>query len=469
MKTNVNGGGKRVFHLQLALLLIAIGFRLYFMHWSIEPLVSNDTTSYLDMAEGIVEGKGFTKDSEGIRTPGYPLFLSLFASVFGDNSLSFVIVAQTLLGITAAELVFLLTWQIFNNPWLSLITGLAVALDPAVAQYERYILTEGISTFLVILVFWLLVQVLIKPDYSKAIFLGLSMGYLALCRPAFAALPLLVAALVWLAPHLSDCKGISFKIVLLLLAVGVLLPGLWTARTFSRYRVSSISTLGGAQLFEHVGGFLEDIQFDTEQEKQVQSLYLKYRDLQIERTGSIKETYWSADDELMRVTGLDRASLTRLLNGMAKKGIKQAPLAYYSSVKAAWKVFYYPHLRQVQEIFPKSISLWCYVELFRLIIVFYYCFAIIFSSIVLYRQRSPWLKRHEYLMAASFVLFHYVPIVSNALVPSENDRFRIPVQPLLMSLIVWGVCWLFVELFQNNRAFKGFERLAFAFHKAKEI
>jgi 4-amino-4-deoxy-L-arabinose transferase-like glycosyltransferase len=100
------------------------------------------------MANGLIQGKGFQQDSDGRRTPGYPVFIASVYTFLGDGNTWALVFSQTVLALLTIFLFAWVTWKVFASFWLALGAAMLLSIDPAVSALERYILSENLTLFL---------------------------------------------------------------------------------------------------------------------------------------------------------------------------------------------------------------------------------------------------------------------------------------------------------------------------------
>lgn len=143
----------------------------------------NDTPGYIKLAQVLRDWNFDLYD--GYRTPGYSLFLLALGI-----HLELVRAAQHVLGILTAILIYLTVNLRATRKW-ALAAGLLYGLSIHFIFFEASILTEALSNFLVMLIFFLFARRVATADYSlgRATFIGLLCAYLTMVRPQY--LPIL--------------------------------------------------------------------------------------------------------------------------------------------------------------------------------------------------------------------------------------------------------------------------------------
>jgi hypothetical protein len=216
--------------------------------------VYTDSEDYMQRAEGLAGGDGFGEVfCDGLRMPGYPVFLSLFIKVF-EKPAAAVRIAQMLL----SSSLILMCWLTISSLTRSVAAGLAGALLCSLwlpfYYFSPVLYAENVCIALVgILVLALSgfdlkhpVRSLIIPSVLTALLIYMKPNHILLL-PAFMALPVGMAAEKGLIP------GARFLVVPALIVMILLAP--WTLFV-SRCQHSPVmlTTHGGWNLFLGSGG-----------------------------------------------------------------------------------------------------------------------------------------------------------------------------------------------------------------------
>jgi len=244
----------------LAIFALGLGLRLdYAIRAPNHPV--DDARAYARISSALHRGEGFTQgDGPGYRhlqaasnySPGLPLLTAGLYAVRGAADEEAARIVFALLGSLAIPLAFLLGRRL-GSPDAGLIAALPVAIHPALLEYGGMLMTEPLAS--AVLAGALLC--LLRADELRRplpwIGAGLLLGVLAMLRPEYSVLILLLPALALL--RLYREQG-GFRRSILpgpALALGfaclVVLP--WTIRNFAVFdRLVPISTGGGQILYE---------------------------------------------------------------------------------------------------------------------------------------------------------------------------------------------------------------------------
>lgn len=317
-----------------------------------EPLLWPDSPAYLDLARMIQQGD--LSRHFGARTPGYPLFILLLGQQPG-----LVIAAQLLLGLLSSVLTYKLCHSLTRSAFLATLAGLLFNLNMVQLVHEMSILSELLATFGVLLSVGLWeagAKRLARGKHFQSLFLaaGLSSAYAALIRPSLAFLPFVLSFFslvqIWQTSRRQWW-----------LAVGMLLPAMvflggWSYVNYVRTGFFTLSTVGGASLFELVAPFLE---FAPEEFAQLRDLLLPYRPAAIARWGIPLGIQYAARKEVERAMGLTSPEVFQLYGRLALALIKQEPEYFLRVFQISWGLFWHTSVIPGTDLFLKnSPALW---------------------------------------------------------------------------------------------------------------
>ena len=248
-----------------ALVVAAVGLvaRLAVVAWAAGPLPPAAAGTYYDkLAVRLAEGQGYTwLWPDGVVTyaahfpVGYPALLALGYAAFGAKP-AVGMILNAVVGTGAG----IATWELVrraSSRRLALAAGLAVALHPALVPYTAALMTEGVTTALLVIAGALAARAQEAERRARwLVVAGLVMGLTTLVRPQSLAL---APVLGWLATR-DRSGGVSGqwrRVRLLRGAVGAaLVTGValltcapWTARNCRRMeRCALVSVNGGWNL-----------------------------------------------------------------------------------------------------------------------------------------------------------------------------------------------------------------------------
>lgn len=225
--------------------LAALALRLFFVFRF--PHVAGDTFVYGDIAKnwfnhgiyGLTDGPDIRPTL--IRLPGYPAFLALIFSIFGQEHYHAVMVAQALIDTNTCLVIAALALELMNTRAARAAYVLA-ALCPFVANYAAAPLSETLAVFCTAHALYYGVRGLkgLQSGQQSALhwcFCGLWTAAAIYMRPDNILLlaPFGVVLLFLLFRPLRKTRTVAAGILLLLSSLGPLVP--WTVRNWRTFHV----------------------------------------------------------------------------------------------------------------------------------------------------------------------------------------------------------------------------------------
>lgn len=436
-----------------------------------QPVSYSDTPSYRRLAEAVLGG--FT-NYDGTRTPGYPAFLAL---VGNDQR---VWIVQLFLGLLTTMLLFYLGWKLTDKPWFGGVMGLAHTLNLGQLFFESDLLTESLTTFLLVLTMAGVLYWFIQPQKRSpwlAFFLGLVSSLALLVRPLFIYLPFLILLALWIAPSGTDIRrdearpkkeegarpfrripwfsGIAFVVPV------VLLLGGWIGFIHSHFGDWSLTTMTGYHLVQHTGNFFEYV---PDEYATLRDIYIRYRDAHIAQFGTQTNTIWEAIPEMSQATGYSFYALSRVLTRISIQLIIEHPMLYIKSAISGWWMFW----RTAVYWSPEALRFSWMTGGIRLVVqlervaLFLINLIFIFTSIVFAITEGMAVIHHNpgkriihfnqpVALAYFWVLLGTIwiaSIVQTLLDHGDNPRFLVPLQ----SLVVLWVAVFILQLALARRS-----------------
>jgi 4-amino-4-deoxy-L-arabinose transferase-like glycosyltransferase len=309
--------------------------------WLAYPLAQgNDTPTYLHLANSLRNNGGFERYN-GTRTPGYPLFLMLTGTGEGAYIL------QLFLGLLTTLLVFYIGWRMSNRAWFAGLLALAHTLNLGQLFFEGTLLSESVATFFLFFILGGLVYLLKIPEAPArkglgtpilicSFALGLAATALALTRPLFAFVPFWGAFFL-----VFFWRTIPLKLRLGAAALAAL-PALvallvWVNFIYTRFNIVGMDSIGGYHLVNHTTSFFE---LAPDEYAPIRDTFLQFRAKHIAETGSPINTIWDAIPTLMLQTRLNYYSLGRLMGVISSRLIAEHPWLYLQNLALGWWWFW---------------------------------------------------------------------------------------------------------------------------------
>jgi 4-amino-4-deoxy-L-arabinose transferase-like glycosyltransferase len=252
----VAGNGGRVGIATLvAILLLGLGLRVG-EAWSGRAPVF-DAAAYAAIAKNLDEGNGFTVGEGATQpstdySPGLPLFVAGIYKVTGGVHERLARIVLAVIGALAPLFAYLLARRLSPRHGIAagLVAAFVVAIYPATIEYTGMLMTEPLAaTLLAGAMLGILWAADGGPPWRWAV-PGLTLGALALVRPEYLAIGVLLAILIFLRQrlHMPWKQALVAAGIVVLGIVVVVAP--WTVRNaFALHRFVTVSTGGGQVLY----------------------------------------------------------------------------------------------------------------------------------------------------------------------------------------------------------------------------
>lgn len=235
--------------LAIALLAAAIVLPRLYLGLAGEPIFWNDSANYLEAARSLV-ATGVVEDS-AYRTPGYPAFLAV-CSWFGEM-VHVAVLVQQLLGVLLAALVWDVARRVFASRWIAWAALAAYAVDLRFVVCAQTILTELLHTIVVVGGVWGLVVWRDSRSRTALALAAACAGVAPLVRPVAVLYGPLAALFVVGVRALEGARGWrAAGPALLVAAIALAPPASWVVRNGLRYGSWRLTPMHSPHLLERV-------------------------------------------------------------------------------------------------------------------------------------------------------------------------------------------------------------------------
>ncbi len=437
-----------------------------------QPVAYSDTPSYRRLADTVLQGFA---NYDGTRTPGYPAFLALTGT---DRN---AWIAQLILGFIATLLLFFIGWKLTERPWFGGLIALIHTLNLGQVFFEANLLTESLTTFLMILTVAGLLAWLLFPHIRRlwlVFLLGIVSSLTILVRPLFIYLPVLIIIVLWLEPWLANhargrineqnaavprepSQSHPWRMSLAFIIPVLLLVGGWISYIHNQFHVWSLTTMTGYHLVQHTGNFFEYV---PDEYATLRDTYIKYRNEHIALYGTQTNTIWDAIPEMSKVSGYSFYGLSRVLTSISIQLILHHPFLFIKSAISGWWMFWRvpvywsaEALRFPTLVPPLKIAVLLQRGVLFLINLIFIAGSLLFAL----SEMIPSIRRRAAPLALEFkneaqYIFMWVllaniwiaSILQTLLDHGDNPRFLVPLQ----SLVVLWVCIYIFQIVRNRRS-----------------
>lgn len=175
-----------------ALFAIAVGFRFGAINETeVQNPIRADAADYYNYAVNLKKHHTYSRATlsdtppvpDAVRSPGYPVFLTMFVEDPPTRFMLWKIVAVQALIDCLTVLLALAIFRRFLPEGLALGGGLLTALSPHLISASTYLLTETLFVFLTTLSVWLLIKLFVDKNRVIAVAAGAVIAAATLTRP----------------------------------------------------------------------------------------------------------------------------------------------------------------------------------------------------------------------------------------------------------------------------------------------
>jgi 4-amino-4-deoxy-L-arabinose transferase-like glycosyltransferase len=219
---------------------------LLFRPWTdavvVDSVILDDAAQYHRLAVCIVTELSFCGDT--FRTPGYPVFVALFYSLFGDAPWP-VLLSQAFVDLATMYVIFKIGQLVFTER-VGLIAAALFAFDTNTMFATTTLLTETLFVCILMAGFYFYLRALLHSEWASAAAGGLLLALATLVRPVaeYFFVILIVFALAWTAVAL---KSRLRSVAILSLAFALTLAP-WAYRNYALYDTVALSSIQGENL-----------------------------------------------------------------------------------------------------------------------------------------------------------------------------------------------------------------------------
>jgi 4-amino-4-deoxy-L-arabinose transferase-like glycosyltransferase len=246
-------GGRIGLAALVAILLLGLGLRLDYAWQGRVPVY--DAVGYAAIAANLERGEGFALGHEatqpaGNYSPGLPLLAGGIYKLTGGVHERLVRLVLALIGSLSVLFSYLIGRRL-SGPPAGLVGAAAVAIYPALLEYQGMLMGEPLATSLlsgaVLAMLWAAGPA--GPGARRWLAPGLLLGALALVRPEYLAISLPIAAVLLARGGWDGWRRCLVQALAMLIGVAVVVAP-WTVRNaIALDRFVPISTGGGQVLF----------------------------------------------------------------------------------------------------------------------------------------------------------------------------------------------------------------------------
>lgn len=446
--------------------LVQVFFLFIFSKISNFPIVGGDSQDFINLSKDFAPLEAF-------RTPFYSYFLKVFNFLSSSHHLLFVVLVQITLSSFGAIIFFKISKIFFENIKLQYLALFFYIFSLNITFHSQIILSDSLFGFgMILFVYWFLstlnpikpIQIIVLDDKYTFVFLGFFVGFLSYVRPIALYLPLAIF-LLSLIIFLLNKNNLYYKNLLkntfIILIVSSLLVVPWFIRNKINSGIFAFSSISSYNIFYYN---LDEFSKSTFASNSTREMYDRDRE-KIENNNKDKRllenqnTLKEASNNI-----LENQKINYLLFHLYSTN------KFFLSSTLRYIILFYPESvygyfglgnidkdlstlvseRDYRNIFIilKKQALLNIDRIFNVLIFILFIFSIIFGI------RD--LAKKEFKIEIWFLIFiiFYFAILTG---PVSIPRYRLPVEPFLAIMSIWGGVNL-INLIKNIKIIKKYER-----------
>jgi hypothetical protein len=430
-----------------------------------EPNVFPDTGSFTALAVALRDGKwvsGFT-----FRTPGYPAFLYLIFRIAGWNNFTAVMVAQACLGATIPVLLYFLYLMVGGNKKLAFVGGLAFLFDRFSLGLETVPLSEFLCGYTVLCALLAFLYAWQSGRVGAMAAAGVVAGLNFLVRPTFQ-----YVYPAWCVAALLVCwmkKSPSVNWQRRLLHVGTYLSVIlsfvwaWSFVVWWHTGVFAPSLQLGASMTNHTGTMME---LAPDEFATIRDMYVAERE---KRGGDHINLFDQAGWKIAEATSCTLWQLSLKFAEINRYLILHYPGRYLAQVKVAWERIWTDDSTYITDITDpyatgkppaltelfrflgtNPVTRFLYADIENLVwanrafLRFVPLLLLAFSVILFWAYRDDPQKQLAIVVVWGTINYH---MLVHAMVQfTEFGRYKLPVQGLWFSYLIFAASWLLSQI-----------------------
>ena len=421
---------KKVKQNKLLVSLFCLTFfaKLFSVLWlGFQVNIYNDSSDYLVLAHRLA-----SLDFENYlfeRTPTYPLLIA-----FTGFHLKLLIGIQYLLNTVIVYLVFKISRTILAEK-----KAFFVALVPLITInyyfYERAVLTEVLTLFLVVWIVYLFCVA--KENYKIKLAIGILCAALMFTRTHFLFFAPAIVCVHVLYNYNRKIK-LLFVDAFLFLTPTFLCFMLWCGMNEKENGYYALTPYLGINLAQTSVTFFD--KYEGEHQK-IKEIYVKHIQLsKQDATKHLKSSIWYAYDELLLETGYNLPQLSNVLAVMSKELIAQNQQLYWKQVVVSFTDFWTNDLYWMRDDLT-GVSLFFFnvwrrfCKLFQLIFNGLFLVAALITT-----YQFLFLKRKvPKMLTFCFSTIIFASVTQAMIIYGDNSRFSFPFYPFIVLLTVYFI------------------------------
>ena len=406
-------------------LVLALALSAALRLWTVlttVPHIYNDSHQYLSLAHMI--GQRNLSADLGQRTPLYPALLVVLR-----YNVDVTRIVQMVLGLAITAAIFFILWTLTHRCSVAFLGAILYGLSLAQVLLESAILTETLTTFLLVMLgaslTWLWAD---RERYValKVVATGICAGLVPLARPVYVYVPLfaLAAVLLWV-PHAP--RRVALMAAMLAVAFVPVLA--WSAYNYTRFDTFNLTTMTGFNLTDKTSNYVQDA---PNKFAPIRDIYVAFRDA---HRGQELFLIGHVTTAMMAATHESYEQLSKTVLQMDLGLIRTHPKQYLGNVALVFAQFWKgtEYDKSLPALSGLTRVAWFFEKwLFRLLNLVFLVLVAGWIVKVLTRRAKPAVTPLVWMSATTVV----AGVLCALLEDGSNARFGMPTQPYVFCVVV---------------------------------
>ena len=357
----------------------------------------------------------------GSRPPMFPLLL---LATGGSESALWLV--QSLIGLGVALALFQVVARQTRSPVAAVLAGSSAGLGFYALAVEAQVMSECLLAGVLAASLVVAHRLVTTPSRARMFaLLGGLAGVAVLTRPMFVFLPVVYAVAL---------RRAAWRNVAALVATSGGLVLAWSTFNWATVGYFGPTTLLGFNLTNHCGAGMEHARPEF---AAIRDVYLKYRALRMELYADHMQTIWDAIPEMMRVTGLPYAALSKRCLAMSLGLIADEPGRYAASVvRALGRFMLAPNYRAMTWLPPTGPLLARMWDAQEAVFIAVKVAFVLVCPLALRKDAPRFARLVVAVLLAGAILQAFLEL-------GENDRYSVPLEPwAACSVVLLAHAWL---------------------------
>jgi hypothetical protein len=393
-------------------------------HGSVLDTVRVDD-GYFELAQNVLAGNGFSWSAEApyapnpLRTPGYIYILAGLIGTFGVTGAAIIqLIASSLIPLFGMYIARSIT----NSRNISILTGVILAVDPTLALHSFQFYTD--TVFLLLFLPWFLftLKYAQNPNIKTLVICAVLLGCAILVRPVVQYIPILIAlCIVWQFGKNNWRKSLVHIGIYLLIVGTILSP--WIVRNIVTFHSPGLSAQTPFVLYTNLAPAIKSVADNTN--------FIETRDSFLTFAEYKGDAITLANGDVYK-----EKALRIMLENPASTAFVMSKSLFTFFTNDGFHTL-------LSQLGYKPGDFLPFLIVMRLVWIFITLAGCIGACMYVFKNRTPW-------AIFTVILVAYFALTSTIAGFGTNPRYRLPADPIIISLAGIGIIYTREWIRQHN-------------------